>query len=183
MSWMPVYQLEQITRWDGALAARCNRVSHRAWARGFFRAISRLGDGVAWYGLMLVLLVNFGVEAAQAVVHMIGAGLTCTLLYKWIKRNTVRPRPYEAHPEVVLFGAPLDQYSFPSGHTLHAVTFTLVACAYFPWVAWLAAPFTLLVAASRLTLGLHYPSDVVAGAILGAAIAGASFLVFGFLLG
>lgn len=41
----------------------------------------------------------------------------------------------------------------------------------FPELAWLLVPFTLLVAASRVVLGLHYPSDVLAGAALGATIA------------
>jgi undecaprenyl-diphosphatase len=173
---MPAYPLERISHWDGALAARCNRVGRRAWARGAFRAASRLGDGVAWYALMLALLARFGADAAPAVVHMIAAGLACTLLYKWLKGKTLRPRPYEAHPEVVLFAAPLDRFSFPSGHTLHAVAFTLVSLAYYPWLAWITVPFTLLVAASRVTLGLHYPSDVLAGALLGAAVAGISFL-------
>jgi undecaprenyl-diphosphatase len=68
-------------------------------------------------------------------------------------------------------------YSFPSGHTLHAVAFTLVALAYWPWLAPLLVPFTLLTAASRVALGLHYPSDVLAGASLGAGIAAASLAI------
>ena len=98
-------------------------------------------------------------------------------LYKLIKSGTVRPRPYEAQPGIMLFAAPLDHFSFPSGHTLHAVAFTLVALAYYPWLAWFAVPFTLLVAASRVMLGLHYPSDVLAGVAIGATVAGASFLI------
>jgi len=70
--------------------------------------------------------------------------------------------------------ATLDAYSFPSGHTLHAVAFTIVALSAWPWLAPLPVPFTLLTAASRIALGLHYPSDVLAGAALGAAIAAAS---------
>jgi undecaprenyl-diphosphatase len=86
----------------------------------------------------------------------------------------LRPRPYEAYPGIMLFSAPLDHFSFPSGHTLHAVAFTLVAVAYYPWLAWLTIPFSLLVAASRVILGLHYPSDVLAGAVAGAVVAGIS---------
>jgi undecaprenyl-diphosphatase len=70
--------------------------------------------------------------------------------------------------------APLDAFSFPSGHTLHAVAFTLVALGYWPWLASLLVPFTLLTATSRVALGLHYPSDVIAGAALGAAIGASS---------
>jgi len=73
--------------------------------------------------------------------------------------------------------APLDAFSFPSGHTLHAVAFTLVALSYFPALAPVLVPFALLTAASRVVLGLHYPSDVLAGAALGAGIAGASFCI------
>jgi undecaprenyl-diphosphatase len=47
--------------------------------------------------------------------------------------------------------------------------------AYYPQLAWLVVPFALAVAASRLVLGLHYPTDVLAGAALGAAVALASF--------
>ena len=173
----PAYPLERIARWDGAVALRLNRAGRNGCARAAFRLVSRLGDGLAWYALMLALLLRFGANAVPAVPHMIGAGLACTALYKWLKGTTLRPRPYEAHPDIEPFAAPLDHYSFPSGHTLHAVAFTLVATAYYPWLAWITVPFTLLVAASRIMLGLHYPSDVLAGALIGAAIAGLSFSV------
>jgi undecaprenyl-diphosphatase len=71
----------------------------------------------------------------------------------------------------------LDLYSFPSGHTLHAVSFTILAVASFPGLAWLCVPFATLVAMSRVVLGLHYPSDVAAGALLGAALAALSMVV------
>ncbi len=172
------YPLERIARWDGAVALRLNRgVGRSRWMCAAFRMVSRLGDGIAWYALMLALLLRFGPDAVPAVLHMIAAGLVCTALYKLIKNGTVRPRPYEAQPGIMLFAAPLDHFSFPSGHTLHAVAFSLVALAYYPWLAWFAVPFTLLVAASRVMLGLHYPSDVLAGVAIGAAVAGVSFLI------
>jgi undecaprenyl-diphosphatase len=72
---------------------------------------------------------------------------------------------------------PLDHYSFPSGHTLHAVSFTVVALNYYPRLALLLVPFTLLVASSRVALGLHYPSDVLAAAGMGLALAYAGILL------
>src|SRR5262245_56554289 len=169
--------LERVSVLDAALALRLNRAGRHPWIRELFRTISRIGDGVFWYGLMLALLVYFRADALSAVVHMVLTGAICTVLYKGIKRMTLRPRPYEAFPAIQLFCAPLDRFSFPSGHTLHAVAFTMVAVAYYPWLACVTIPFTLLVAASRVILGLHYPSDVVAGALVGALVAAISLHV------
>ena len=75
--------------------------------------------------------------------------------------------------------APLDEFSFPSGHTLHAVAFSIVAIHHFAVLAWLLWPFAALVALSRVILGLHYPSDVVAAIGLGAVIAHAVLALTG----
>jgi undecaprenyl-diphosphatase len=89
----------------------------------------------------------------------------------------LRPRPYEVHQDIWLTGRPLDRFSFPSGHTLHAVAFCSVGLTYYPELAWLLLPFTLMVGMSRVILGLHYPSDVIAGAAIGGAIAALTFLI------
>ncbi|RMX02650.1 phosphatase PAP2 family protein [Corticibacter populi] len=133
--------------------------------------VSRLGNGVFWYTLMLVILASGNDEAVPAFTRMAAVGLIGVLLYKWLKKTTSRPRPCARNGRIVARVAPLDEFSFPSGHTLHAVAFTIVATAYFPWLALLLVPFTLLVALSRVVLGLHYPSDVLAGALLGTALA------------
>jgi undecaprenyl-diphosphatase len=106
---------------------------------------------------------------------MIFVGVVCTGAYKMLKRGTVRPRPYQAMHSICAGAPVLDAFSFPSGHTLHAVAFTLVACWHYPALAAILVPFTLLTAASRVVLGLHYPSDVLAGAAIGSLVAAASF--------
>lgn len=175
MTGKTAYYLSRINRWDAALCVRINRASRSRWISRLFGAISRLGNGVFWYALMAALLLWDRQSALKPVLHMIVAGLACTVIYKWLKGKTQRPRPVELNREIILSVDPLDQFSFPSGHTLHAVAFTLVALTYYPGLAWLLIPFTGLVAMSRLVLGLHYPSDVLAGAALGALIAISSF--------
>lgn len=105
---------------------------------------------------------------------MAATGLAVLLLYKGLKRWTRRPRPYAADLRIRAWVAPLDEFSFPSGHTLHAVSFTIVALAYYPWLAPLLVPFTLGVALSRVVLGLHYPSDVLAATGIAVLLASAS---------
>ena len=168
-----IYSLQRIQTWDEAWCLRFNRASTNPAICNAFRVVSRLGDGIFWYFLMLCLLVIYQSDAMLPVLHMAAAGLVCTVLYKWLKLKTHRPRPYN-NLGINRGIAPLDQFSFPSGHTLHAVAFTIIALNYYPALAWLLLPFTALVAISRLILGLHYPSDVLAGIIIGATISGLS---------
>lgn len=147
-----------------------NQGCRRAGIRGFFAAVSRLGDGPIWYALALVLAVAGGPEGAQAALQMAVGGLLGVAIYRYLKQRLVRERPFVSHEGILCGTAPLDRYSFPSGHTLHAVNFTALALSQVPELGLLLVPFALLVAASRVVLGLHYPTDVVAGAMIGALL-------------
>ena len=153
---------------DGLLAREtrwCRRANHycrRRRIRTLFAVVSRLGDGVFWYLLMGALVLADGMDGLRASAHMAATGVVALTLYKALKRWTRRPRPFAADLRIRARVAPLDEYSFPSGHTLHAVSFSVVALAYYPWLAPLLLPFTAGVALSRVVLGLHYPSDVLA---------------------
>ena len=72
---------------------------------------------------------------------------------------------------IAVAGAPLDRYSFPSGHTLHAVSFAWQVSAHFPELGWVLIPLAALIAGSRVVLGLHYPTDVLVGGLIGASLA------------
>ena len=127
-----------------------------------------------WYALMAALVLLDGLDGLKASVHLAATGALALLLYKLLKRWTRRPRPFASDVRIRAWVAPLDEFSFPSGHTLHAVAFTLVALAHYPVLAWLLIPFTASVAVSRVALGLHYPSDVLAATVIGSALAGLS---------
>ena len=169
--------LERIRRYDEWLCLRMNAALRYGGVLHFFRAVSWLGNGIFWYALMLALLLQGWREALLPVLHMIFVGAVCTGTYRMVKRGTLRRRPYEALPSIAAGAMPLDTFSFPSGHTLHAVAFSMVAAAHYPALGGILVTFTLLTAASRVVLGLHYPTDVLAGALIGTAIAGASFLI------
>lgn len=150
---------------------RFNRALSRQGIANLFRVVSRLGDGVFWYTLMLGLPIAFGWQGLHASIVMALTGAVGLALYKCLKHRLVRERPFIRFNELLAGMPPLDRYSFPSGHTLHAVAFTIVAVAYFPILAAVLVPFAILVALSRVVLGLHYPTDVIAGALLGATLA------------
>ena len=149
-----------------------NQSSAYALVRGLFRVVSWLGDGWIWYGLIAALPVLYGDSTAwTAAAHMTLLGIVNLSIYRYIKPRAVRERPYITHSAIQCVSAPLDRYSFPSGHTLHAVAFTIVMASYFPEWASLLLAFTTLIALSRVVLGLHYPTDVAAGAVLGGTLA------------
>jgi undecaprenyl-diphosphatase len=174
---MRAHTLERLAAWDRILCMRFNRASDLTWVRIVLIAASQLGNGLFWYALIVALAMWGDALASIAVIHMIAVGVVCAFVYKWLKKGTSRLRPYMAQPGITLCAMPLDRYSFPSGHTLHATAFSLVALFYYPALAWVLVPFSVLVALSRVVLGLHYPSDVLAGAVLGAAIASLSLAI------
>jgi len=170
---MPSSSWRSISALDAALCVHINRIS-RFWpACALFRVFSRIGDGALWYALMVALLLGDGVQAWPVVLRMATAGVCGVFVYKALKARTSRPRPYRVVPAVIAAALPLDEFSFPSGHTLHAVAFTLIATASYPQLSPLLYPLAALIAASRLVLGLHYPSDVLVGGVIGAVIASA----------
>jgi undecaprenyl-diphosphatase len=160
-------------RFDAAEMKFCrylNRSSRSSAIRQLFRGVSWLGDGWIWYATMLALPVIEGIDGLRVAVQMVVTGALGVGVYKLIKNRAVRERPYITHSAIECASAPLDRYSFPSGHTLHAVCFTVLLSSYFPEWTTAVAGFAFLVALSRVILGLHYPTDVAAGAALGAAL-------------
>lgn len=151
---------------EGTVCMRLNRLADRQWIGRGFAIVSRLGDGVFWYALMALLPMVAGRAGLMTSIRMAVVGALSWMIYRAVKQSTRRLRPFAADTRILARVAPLDEFSFPSGHTLHAVAFTLVATQQFPTLGWLLWPFAVLVALSRVVLGLHYPSDVLASVLI-----------------
>ena len=148
-----------------------NHFSHSQRICYFFRAVSRMGDGAFWYAMLGVTWWLKGWQFKSSILYILLGTLVGTAIYKILKTKTIRPRPYQVHQAIHLGERPLDHFSFPSGHTLHAVLATIVLGYITPMLLFVMLPFSFLVALSRMILGLHYPTDVVVGALIGAAVA------------
>ena len=163
--------LARIDSAEYGLCRRFNSGASYSSVRTVLVAASRAGDGVAWYVLIIALPFVYGRPALRPAIVMALTGIVGVALYRALKQTFVRERPFITHPAIDCAAVPLDRYSFPSGHTLHAVSFTWQAVAHFGELGWILVPFACLVATSRVVLGLHYVSDVLAGALIGALLA------------
>jgi len=160
--------IDQWAERDRRWAQRLYSFSQRRVLLPVLNAASWLGDGVLWCGIIVSLALAGGTQGRDVAAHMMLAALLNLAVYLWLKRRIGRERPYVSCPGIRLNGRALDQFSFPSGHTLHATTFSMLLIRGYPEAIVVLVPLSVLIAWSRIALGLHYPSDVAAGALMGA---------------
>ena len=168
------YWFDRIEQLELPICQYFNRANNYKFIRRFFKLVSRLGDGIFWYCAITITVLFHGKEAVPAAAHMLVTATLGVVIYKALKERLVRERPFITHEKITCNTKALDRYSFPSGHTLHAVCFSTMLMFYYPALFWIVVPFTILVAMSRFILGLHYISDVIVGALIGATLAASS---------
>jgi undecaprenyl-diphosphatase len=141
-------------------------------------AATRGGDGWLWYAMGLVVALVGGSERFQALgaaVAAVGLGIA---LFLRLKRAFGRKRPCALEPHCWATLLPPDQFSFPSGHTITAFAVTAALGMYYPMMLPGLFFCAVSVALSRILLGMHFLSDVIAGAAIGGGLGYTAAVVF-----
>lgn len=167
------------------IAVRDHRVMHRVnrwqpprWIRLWMVCATRGGDGWLWYAMGLVILLFGGSERFRAVGCAGVAAGTGIVVFLQLKRLTGRKRPCAIEPSCWARLLPPDQFSFPSGHTITAFAVSVPMVHFYPELIAGVLFCACSIAISRVMLGLHFLSDVVAGAAIGVALGFASYAIF-----
>src|SRR4030081_1590689 len=163
---------------DHRLMRRMNRWTPPRWIRFWMLAATRMGDGWIWYALGIILLIHGGPQAAASVCASGGAALVGVLIFKILKKISHRKRPCQYEPHCWSKVLPPDQFSFPSGHTMTAFSIALVLSYFYPALEGALFFLAISIAFSRIVLGMHFLSDVLAGVVLGVALGCASIPPF-----
>jgi undecaprenyl-diphosphatase len=163
---------------DHRVMYRLNSWSAPRWIRFWMLAATRMGDGWLWYSLGAILLAFGGTRGYSAVGAAGCAAISGILVFKALKTISRRPRPCHLQPHCWATILPPDQFSFPSGHTMTAFSIALVVTYFYPTLEWPLYFLALSIGLSRIVLGMHFLSDVLAGALLGSALGLASIVTF-----
>ena len=137
-----------------------------------FKFITHLGDeGYVWIAIAVLLLF---VKNYRKVGLMVGGSLLGSLLFNnmIVKNIVARPRPYRMMEELTILIPEPGEYSFPSGHTSSSFAAGVVLYLMLPKKYGIPAMvLAFLIGISRLYVGVHYPTDVLGGMVMGTLLA------------
>lgn len=170
--------LRFITRGDFRVMQRANNWPAPHWVRVWALIATRLGDGWLWSAIGLGILLFGDINRAPALGASGLAAASSILAFMLLKRITGRRRPCELEPHCWATLLPPDRFSFPSGHTMTAFAVTVSMSLFYPalWPGLLLCACSI--GASRILLGMHFLSDVLAGAFLGSAMGCLAYFAF-----
>lgn len=149
---------------------RVNRWTPPRWMRLWMVAATRGGDGWLWYAVALIVALDGGEERFRALLAAVLAVSLGIAIFLSLKRACGRKRPCAMEPHSWATLLPPDQFSFPSGHTITAFAVAVSLIAFYPALLAGLLFCAFSVALSRILLGMHFLSDVLAGAAIGSAL-------------
>lgn len=141
--------------------------------------LSRTGDGHLY---LLIGLALWAFEPDYGQLFLFTALMAYSLevpLYLVLKKLFKRPRPCDLLTNFSAHVTPSDKFSLPSGHTAAAWLMASILAHFYPSFALVAYIWASLIGVSRILLGVHYPSDVLAGIVLGVTISSISISILG----
>lgn len=168
----------QIQSNDHRLMRRVHRWRAPRWFRILMILMTRMGDGWLWYSLGLILFFFGGERRFQAIGAALSAAVAGIFLFRALKRTSKRKRPCEVEPHCWSLILPPDKYSFPSGHSITAFAIAISIGMFYPDLTGVLLAVACLIASSRIILGMHFLSDVLAGSAIGALLGLISFHLF-----
>ena len=168
----------QIQSNDHRLMRRVHRWRAPRWFRILMIVATRGGDGWLWYALGLILLYSEATTASPRSVRALRPPLAGIFLFRALKHASRRKRPCEIEPHCWASILPPDKYSFPSGHSITAFAVAMSIGLFYPELQGCLLAAAFLIAGSRIILGMHFLSDVLAGSVIGVLLGVASFHIF-----
>ncbi|MDA8229292.1 MAG: phosphatase PAP2 family protein [Desulfitobacterium hafniense] len=167
--------MQRVTNWIQGGDITTFFILNRSWkcpVTDFLMPIITNFGGAIWsIALSLILLVSKNSFWHKSGVQLATSLLISHLVVQLCKRFLPRRRPYQALQNVYTGPKLYQDASFPSGHSTAAFCIATVFSTILPALSILFFLLALLVAVSRVYLGMHYPSDITVGAILGVATA------------
>lgn len=170
--------LNQVQRFDEVSFIWLSGQLRRSPKAQLARWVSRSGDGYA-YPLLCLFAIAIGHPEGKSLLFMLLFGFALELPVYWGLKNVLRrPRPCQRLKLVSVIRAS-DQFSFPSGHTTAAFLFAGIASFALPQATVYLYAWALAIGLSRVALGVHYPTDIIAGAVLGSCLAISTLTLLG----
>ncbi|MGN0479721.1 MAG: phosphatase PAP2 family protein [Hominenteromicrobium sp.] len=170
--------LEGIPAFDAAVMEFIQTHFHTPAADAVFPVLTALGEaGLIWI-ILAVTLLFFRKTRATGMLVLVTMLLTFISGELVLKNIVCRPRPCAAFPDIPLLIARPNSYSFPSGHSASSFAAAVMLTLRHRKWGWIALVPAALIAFSRVFLFVHYPTDVLAGALLGTLFAFAVYAVY-----
>ncbi|MFW1678397.1 phosphatase PAP2 family protein [Pontibacter sp. JAM-7] len=163
--------LQKLSHLDTLAFSWCLQLPKARLIAKISRQISRLGDGFLYLAVGVLLALFEPVDGSAFLTVGLLAFAFELPLYLILKRTIKRDRPFVVLQAHQAFIQPADRFSFPSGHASAAFVFVTVLAFFYPALLVLGYLFAVLVGAARIMLGVHFPADILAGALLGSGCA------------